>query len=86
MLNARWTAVEDLLTFEIEANAFCHQMVRSLVAMCVEVGKGNRTVDDVAEILQKPGPQLCCWNRPSPRSQAGLMSAMKATVGTPERP
>jgi len=30
-----------LLRFDIEANAFCHQMVRSLVATLVEVGRGH---------------------------------------------
>jgi tRNA pseudouridine38-40 synthase len=30
-----------LLRFEIEANAFCHQMVRSLVGSLVEAGRGN---------------------------------------------
>jgi len=30
-----------LLRFEIEANSFCHQMVRSLVGSLVEVGRGG---------------------------------------------
>jgi tRNA pseudouridine38-40 synthase len=30
-----------LLRFDIEANSFCHQMVRSLVGSLVEVGRGN---------------------------------------------
>jgi tRNA pseudouridine38-40 synthase len=30
-----------LLRFEIEANSFCHQMVRSLVGSLVEVGRGQ---------------------------------------------
>ena len=29
-----------MLRFEIEANAFCHQMVRSIVGTLVEVGLG----------------------------------------------
>lgn len=49
---ARWVREpDDIISFEIAANAFCHQMVRSLVAICVEVGKGNRRVDDVARAL-----------------------------------
>ena len=35
-------AVGDLLAFEIEANAFCHQMVRSLVGSLVDVGRGRK--------------------------------------------
>lgn len=52
VLEASWTRDDDVVVFEIEANAFCHQMVRSLVAMCVEVGKGNRSVDDVSRAMQ----------------------------------
>ena len=35
-------AVGRLLAFEIEANAFCHQMVRSLVGTLVDVGRGRK--------------------------------------------
>jgi tRNA pseudouridine38-40 synthase len=34
-------AEERLLRFDIEASSFCHQMVRSLVATLVEVGRGR---------------------------------------------
>ena len=38
---ATWRSVgEDVLCFEIEASAFCHQMVRSLVGTMVETGTG----------------------------------------------
>src|SRR5207248_3800292 len=37
VLDARWTRGGDLLRFEIEAAAFCHQMVRSVVGTLVEV-------------------------------------------------
>jgi tRNA pseudouridine38-40 synthase len=30
-----------LLRFEIDANSFCHQMVRSVVGSLVEVGRGR---------------------------------------------
>lgn len=36
-----------LLAFEIEANAFCHQMVRSIVGALVAVGKGRMTAADL---------------------------------------
>jgi tRNA pseudouridine38-40 synthase len=41
-----------LLRFEIEATSFCHQMVRSLVGLLVEVGRGRRRVSDVTWLLQ----------------------------------
>jgi tRNA pseudouridine38-40 synthase len=41
-----------LLRFEIEANSFCHQMVRSLVAELVEVGKGGRSAADMVAFLK----------------------------------
>ena len=40
-----------LLRFEIEADSFCHQMVRSIVAELVEVGKGGPTPADVVAAL-----------------------------------
>jgi tRNA pseudouridine38-40 synthase len=41
-----------LLVFEIEANAFCHQMVRSVVGALVSVGEGRLTAADVLGILR----------------------------------
>ena len=40
-----------LLRFEIRANAFCHQMVRSIVGTLVEVGLGKLRAGDVRGIL-----------------------------------
>ncbi len=53
---ARWLAVDDeqrpgLLRFEIRANAFCHQMVRSVVGLLVRVGLGAVTPGEVRSIL-----------------------------------
>jgi tRNA pseudouridine38-40 synthase len=45
-------AVGDLLSFEIQANAFCHRMVRSLVGTLVDVGRGRRRASDVLWILR----------------------------------
>lgn len=50
--HVRWAEpAEHELMFEIEAVSFCHQMVRALVACCVDVGKGKLTADDIPKIL-----------------------------------
>lgn len=41
VLSARWVDRSPLLVFEVAASAFCHQMVRSLVGFCVDVGRGK---------------------------------------------
>jgi tRNA pseudouridine38-40 synthase len=41
-----------LLRLDIEADSFCHQMVRSLVALLIEVGKGGPTTADVVAVLR----------------------------------
>ena len=41
----------SLLRFEIRANAFCHQMVRSIVGTLVDVGTGKLGADHVPAIL-----------------------------------
>ena len=49
---AVWTRRGGLLVFEVEAKAFCHQMVRSMVALCVEVGRGRLDGGAVPGILE----------------------------------
>ncbi len=60
VLLARWTTVAwderadgapELLRFEIRATAFCHQMVRSIVGLLVDVGRGRRTAGEVRGVL-----------------------------------
>ncbi len=41
----------DTLIFEIEANAFCHQMVRSIVGTLVAAGRGVRRPSEVMRLL-----------------------------------
>lgn len=41
-----------LLVFEVTANAFCHQMVRSLVAISVEIGRGRVPVSAIPQIFE----------------------------------
>jgi tRNA pseudouridine38-40 synthase len=57
VLIAEWSEVPGdhpgLLRFEIRANAFCHQMVRSIVGTLVDVGMGKLHAGDVRHILQQ---------------------------------
>ena len=73
--SARWDDVGDvpgrLLRFEIVANAFCHQMVRSIVGTMVEVGLGRRSAGSILATLRArdrssaaqlaPPHGLCLW-------------------------
>jgi tRNA pseudouridine38-40 synthase len=53
VLDARWDDEGDgILRFWIEATAFCHQMVRSIVGTLVDVGLGKRTAADVGLALR----------------------------------
>lgn len=72
VLDARWDDVGDgVLRFEIEATAFCHQMVRAIVGTLVEVGLGRRRAGEVSAILRArdraaagqvaPPEGLCLW-------------------------
>jgi tRNA pseudouridine38-40 synthase len=69
---ADWTVHGgDLFRFEVEASAFCHQMVRSLVGTMVDVGTGRKKAGEMAGILRArdraltsgPAPPhgLCLW-------------------------
>jgi tRNA pseudouridine38-40 synthase len=72
VVDAHWTDLGDgVLRFEIQANAFCHQMVRSLVGLLVVVGRGRRGAGDVLGVLRArdrrglgniaPPTGLCLW-------------------------
>jgi len=70
--DARWVDLgESMLRFEIEASAFCHQMVRSVVGTLVDIGLGKKRAGDMAFILRSRSRQaagqmapphgLCLW-------------------------
>jgi tRNA pseudouridine38-40 synthase len=72
VLDARWEERGDgRLEFWIEANAFCHQMVRSIVGTIVEVGLGKKRAGELAGIMRAvdrsaagqlaPPHGLCLW-------------------------
>ncbi len=52
VLHAVWSTPErGVLLFDIAANSFCRQMVRSIVGTLTEVGRGRRPAGDMRRIL-----------------------------------
>ena len=41
-----------LLRFDVRASSFCHQMVRSIVGVLVEVGSARMKPSDIPRLLQ----------------------------------
>lgn len=68
---ATWIRRGDMVRFEVTANAFTHQMVRSLVGMFVEIGRGRRRAVEMGEAMRAmdrdaapspaPGHGLVLW-------------------------
>jgi len=78
VLEARWERLDDTwaltpgrvpaLKFTIRAQSFCHNMVRSLTSLIVEIGQGRWPQETVSERLES-------WSRehlPSPAPAQGL--------------
>lgn len=72
VLDARWHDLDDgILRLDIDATAFCQQMVRSIVGTLVDVGAGKKKAGDVAAIIRSkdrslagtlaPPHGLCLW-------------------------
>ena len=70
---AQWSDLGDgRLRFEIEATAFCHQMVRSIVGTIVAAGRRELRAGDIRAILHSgqrsraaavaPPHGLCLWH------------------------
>lgn len=52
VMDAKWTDQGDgTVVFDIRANAFCHQMVRSLTGFLVDVGRRRRPPSDMRATL-----------------------------------
>jgi len=51
---ARWMGEREGAAFEIEANAFLHRMVRRIVAVMVEVGRGDLAASQVEWLIEHP--------------------------------
>jgi tRNA pseudouridine38-40 synthase len=70
---AAWTDLGDgMLRLEIQATAFCHQMVRSIVGTMVAAGHAQVRAGDIRAILRSrersaaapiaPPEGLCLWH------------------------
>jgi tRNA pseudouridine38-40 synthase len=51
VFDSQWRRVDDLLIFNIAANAFLKRMVRSLVGTLKTVGDGSRTIEEFERAL-----------------------------------
>jgi tRNA pseudouridine38-40 synthase len=50
----RWRReIDGTLVAEVQADAFCHNMVRNLVGMCIAVGRGKLTVSDAVRLREE---------------------------------
>jgi len=75
VLDARWSlehpdepeldSSSRLLRFDVEALSFCHQMVRSIVGVLVDVGRGKRPASDVHWLLTSGDRSLACEPAPA---------------------
>lgn len=52
VLEAAWEMDVPRHCFRVRARAFCHQMVRSLVGFCVDVGLGRVPSDSVGDVIE----------------------------------
>ncbi|HEY7704032.1 MAG TPA: tRNA pseudouridine(38-40) synthase TruA [Acidimicrobiia bacterium] len=51
VLSAGWMEEGKVLAFDVKAEAFCHQMVRSMVGFCVAAGTGKIDPDRLEAVL-----------------------------------
>lgn len=63
---SRWVERDDELVYEVRANAFLRHMVRILVGTMLEVGRGERTLDELRFALDG-GPRSAAGRTASPR-------------------
>lgn len=98
-----WRRVDEIsvarsgerVVIEVEANAFLHHMVRNMVGSLIPIGRGERPVGWIADLLRakdrsKAGPTAVAGGLVflGPRYPAsfGLPAEVTARPGTPDRP
>lgn len=72
VLESAWLPVEreGVLVYEVRANAFCWQMVRSIVGTLVETGAGRRRAGDLLSVIRAGDRQNA--GRPAPANGLAL--------------
>jgi tRNA pseudouridine38-40 synthase len=65
IIEAKWSAKDHFLFFEITANRFLRGMVRGLVGTMLEVGKGKISVSDFRKILESKDRKKAGENAPA---------------------
>lgn len=66
---AEWAVRGDVVHFDIRSSSFLHQMVRSLIGMMVEIGRGRRRAAEMGEVLRALDRGVA----PSPAPPHGLV-------------
>ena len=72
-----------LVRVEIQASSFCHQMVRSLVAQVVEVGRGRSNAAEIMELLRSGSRQGAAQPAP-PEGLCLIAVGYPESAGLPE--
>lgn len=62
---AEWREESGVKTFEIHANRFLHNMVRTIVGTFVNLGRGRITYNDLVDILEKEDRRAAGFSAPA---------------------
>ncbi|TXF88794.1 tRNA pseudouridine(38-40) synthase TruA [Neolewinella aurantiaca] len=65
LTEAKWEFAEDTWTFHISANRFLRGMVRLIVGMCIRVGQGKLSLDDLRTALEQQTRLPKPWSAPA---------------------
>ncbi|MGA7270826.1 MAG: tRNA pseudouridine(38-40) synthase TruA [Acidimicrobiia bacterium] len=58
VLESEWRVEDHLAVYSVRARAFCHQMVRSMVGFCVDVGLGRTGAESVGRVIEARDRQM----------------------------
>lgn len=62
---ARWEFADEEWTFHISANRFLRGMVRLIVGMCIRVGEGKLTIEQVRQAMDRQERLPKPWSAPA---------------------